>query len=111
MPISYVVRYGQMRLLGEYAGLSEQWQPRGQRGVIQRERGEEIGEVLCAATELTRRFLENPARGPIVRVATGEDLAVQDRLVELQRPAFQTCLEHIARRKLQMDLVDVEAIL
>lgn len=111
MPTTYVVRYGQMRFLGEYAGLPDQVHPRGQRVVVQSDRGLELGEVLCAATEQAARYLENPVRGPIVRVATAEDLGTCERLAGLQGAAFQSCQEYIARRRLQMDLVDVEAIL
>lgn len=111
MPTMYVVRYGQMRLLGEYAGLPDQLHPRGQRVVAQTERGIELGEVLCPATEQTTRYLENPSRGKILRIATAEDLEASARLNKRLDSAFQTCQELIGRRRLQMDLVDVEAIL
>jgi cell fate regulator YaaT (PSP1 superfamily) len=108
---SYVVRYGQMRGLGEYRGLAEQEHPRGQRVVVRSDRGTELGEILCPATERTVQFLENPVRGEILRVATTEDLAAEARLDERQRLGMATCRSFIAKRKLQMDLVDVEAIL
>jgi cell fate regulator YaaT (PSP1 superfamily) len=110
MTNTYVVRYGQMRSLGEYSGLPSQEHPRGQRVVVRSDRGTELGEVLCPATDRTALFLENPVRGEILRVATAEDLAVEPRLAELQKKGFETCREFIARRRLQMDLVDVEAI-
>jgi cell fate regulator YaaT (PSP1 superfamily) len=111
MPSTYVVRYGQLRQLGEFAGLDGQDHPRGQKVVVRSDRGAELGEVLCPATDRTAKFLENPAQGPILRVATAEDLAAGARLAERQAQGFATCLEFIGRRKLQMDLVDVEAIL
>lgn len=111
MPTTYVIRYGQMRFLGEYAGLPDQVHPRGQRVIVQSDRGMELGEVLCPATEQTARYLENPSRGEILRVATAEDLDATERLGERLGQAFQTCQEFIGRRRLQMDLVDVEAIL
>jgi cell fate regulator YaaT (PSP1 superfamily) len=110
MPKTYVVRYGQMRFLAECAGLPEQEHPRGQEVVLRSDRGMELGEVLCAASDRTARFLENPGRGEIVRVATAEDLDARGGLAERQRQGFQACLEYIERRRLQMDLVDVEAI-
>ena len=106
-----VVRYGQMRVLGEYRGLADQEHPRGQWVVVRSDRGIELGEVLGAATERTARFLENPFRGDILRVATAEDLAASARLDECQRLGMGTCRAFIVKRKLQMDLVDVEAIL
>src|SRR5437762_7306150 len=99
-----------MRSLGEYVGLAGQEHPRGQQVVVRSDRGTELGEVLCLATERTAMFLENPVRGDILRAATAEDLAAEPRLAEIQKQAFATCGELIARRRLQMDLVDVEAV-
>jgi len=42
---------------------------------VRSDRGTELGEVLCPATERTGQFLENPVRGEILRVVTAEDLA------------------------------------
>ncbi len=111
MAESYIVRCGQMRLLGEYRGLDDQEHPRGQRVVVRSDRGTELGEVLCPATERSAAFLENPARGEILRAADDDDLAAAAGLVARQKQGFATCLEFIAKRRLQMDLVDVEAIL
>ncbi len=69
-----------------------------------------MGEILCPATERTASFLENPFRGQILRVATSDDLAAEQRLGERVRQGFITCEEFVGRRRLQMDLVDVEAI-
>ena len=109
--MTYVVRYGRMRFLGECTGLPDQEQARGQRVVIRSDRGTEVGEVLCPATDRTRQFLEHPAQGEILREASAEDLKLEEDLVEAQKEAFATCRELIAKRRLQMDLVDVEMIL
>ena len=111
MPAHYIIRHGQMRFLGEFSGLAGQEHPRGQRVVVRTERGVELGEVLCTATDRSALFLENPTRGEVVRVATEQDLAQAATLAERQRQGFDACREFIAQRKLQMDLVDVEAIL
>jgi cell fate regulator YaaT (PSP1 superfamily) len=107
---SYVVRYGQMRYLGEFIGLPGQEHPRGQRVVVKSDRGTELGEVLCPATDRTALFLENPPRGEIMRGATAEDDAAEAGLAAAKEQGFDTCREFIARRRLQMDLVDVEVI-
>src|SRR3954447_11068013 len=107
MPNSYVVRYGQMRFLGEYLAAAGQEHPRGQKVLVRSDRGTEMGEVLCAATDRTALFLENPVRGDILRPATSEDLASEPRIAEHQAAGFTACREFIAKRKLQMDLVDV----
>jgi cell fate regulator YaaT (PSP1 superfamily) len=111
MTHTFVVRYGQMRFLGEFSGLPEQDHPRGQAVVVRSDRGTELGEVLAPATDRTAAFLENPGRGEVLRVATPEDLRACDRLREAQGRGMEACREFIERRRLQMDLVDVEAIL
>ncbi len=111
MPQTYITRYGQMRFLGVFSGLESQVHPRAQRVVVRSDRGTELGEVLCPATDLTAPFLENPFRGEILRVATVEDLTAAEELARQQKEGFTACREFIANRRLQMNLVDVEAIL
>jgi cell fate regulator YaaT (PSP1 superfamily) len=107
----FVVRYGQMRYIGEYEDIEDRVHPRGQRVLVRSDRGTELGEILCPATDRTASFLENPFRGQILRVATPEDLAAEQRLSDRARQGFDACEEFVARRRLQMDLVDVEAII
>lgn len=111
MAETYVVRYGQMRFLGEYRAPEGVPLARGERVVVQSDRGAELGEVLCEATDRTAPFLENPVNGPVLRVATEADLEAHARLADRQQEGFRVCSELIGERRLQMDLVDVEAIL
>jgi cell fate regulator YaaT (PSP1 superfamily) len=111
MPNTYVVRNGHMRLIGEYTGMPGQDHPRGQRVLVRSDRGTEMGEVLCPATERTSLFLENPTRGEIIRVASSSDVEADARLADVRTTGFAACREFIAKRRLQMDLVDVEVIL
>ena len=110
MAQTYVIRYGRMRFLGEFRGVTDQEHVRGQRVLVRSDRGTELGEVLCPFTEQTARFMPNPVQGEILRLATSEDLEQEARLLEDQKPAFATCQELIAKRRLQMNLVDVEMI-
>ena len=109
--MAYVVRYGRMRFLGEFAGPRDVDHIRGQRVVIHTDRGTELGEVLCPATERTATYLEQSIPGDILRPATHDDLEHEANLVQAQKQAFDLCQELISRRRLQMDLVDVEIIL
>jgi cell fate regulator YaaT (PSP1 superfamily) len=106
----FVVRYGQMRHIGEYECVEGQTHLRGQRVVVRSDRGTEIGEVLCPSTDRTSSFLENPFRGQILRVATVEDIATESRLGDRVQKGLAACREYASKRRLQMDLVDVEAI-
>ena len=111
MATTYVVRYGLMRFLGEFRGSGGPDHLRGQKVIVRSDRGHEIGEVLCPATDRTASFLENPIRGDILRLPSAADLAVEIELPARQQDGLAACREFIARRKLQMDLVDVESIL
>lgn len=110
-PPSFVVRYGQLRFLGDFEAGADFVFQRGQRVVVKSDRGTEIGEVLCEATERAARLLENPGRGQILRPAGPDDLAAEGKLADVRRAGFAAGLEFIAKRRLQMDLVDVEVIL
>jgi cell fate regulator YaaT (PSP1 superfamily) len=110
MAQDYVVRYGRMRFLGEFSGLPGQDHPRGQSVVVRSDRGTEIGEVLCASTERTSRFLSNPGRGEILRLPTADDRAEEQRHAKARDEYFATCGELVAKRRLQMNLVDLEVI-
>ncbi|MFO0892541.1 MAG: regulatory iron-sulfur-containing complex subunit RicT [Isosphaeraceae bacterium] len=107
----YVVRYGRVRLVTECEEPPGQVLARGDRVVIRSDRGLELAEVLCPASERTTRLLESPHRGEILRQATGEDLAQEAAQRLAQEQAFETCQQLIATRRLQMKLVDVEIIL
>jgi cell fate regulator YaaT (PSP1 superfamily) len=99
-----------MRFLGEYLGLPGQDHPRGQIVVVHSDRGTELGEILCPASEQTARFLSNPVHGEILRLATPEDHEREGRLAVDRKSHFTTCQELVAKRRLQMDLVDLEIL-
>jgi cell fate regulator YaaT (PSP1 superfamily) len=99
-----------MRFLGEYTGLPSRDHARGEQVVVRSDRGAELGEVLCQASERTARFLPDPPHGEILRLATLEDEEQEARLAQDRNPVFATCQELIAKRRLQMNLVDVELI-
>ncbi len=107
---TYVVRYGRMRFLGEYTGLAGQQHPRGQRVVVRSDRGTEMGDVLCPVTDRTKPFMPDRLHGEILRLATAEDGDLEARIAEDRDAYFATCQELVAKRRLQMDLVDLEII-
>jgi cell fate regulator YaaT (PSP1 superfamily) len=110
MARSYVVRYGRMRFLGECTGLPDHDHARGQQVVVRSDRGTELGDVLCPVSERTTQFLPDAPQGEILRLATQEDRDHEALLAEDRKPVFATCQELIAKRRLQMNLVDLEMI-
>lgn len=107
----WIVRYGQMRFLGEFTGVEGAGHARGQKVVVRTERGTELGEILCPATDKTALFLERPLGGQILREAGEGDLIEAGKLAGRQAAGFERCLELVAKHRLQLKLVDVEAIL
>jgi cell fate regulator YaaT (PSP1 superfamily) len=107
----YIVRYGQMRFLGEFVGIEPLEHSRGDQVVVSTERGTELGEVLCPATEKTAIFLERPLGGTILRLINDEDRVWAEQLKKRQDHSFQVCLDLVSKHRLQLKLVDVEAIL
>jgi cell fate regulator YaaT (PSP1 superfamily) len=104
----YVVRAGVMRALGVFSSSRDETYPRGVEVVIRTDRGLEIGEVLCEATEAAVGQLHDAAHGQILRIVTGEDARERSRLLDQARQEFQTCVRLIDEEKLDMRLVDVE---
>ena len=110
MAQSYVVRYGRMRFLGEFEGLPDHEHARGEQVVVRSDRGTELGDVLCPVSDRTMQFLPDPVQGEILRLITQEDRDQEARLAEDRKPVFATCEELIAKRRLQMNLVDLEMV-
>jgi cell fate regulator YaaT (PSP1 superfamily) len=105
----YVVRYGLMRVIGEFAAKGPQKLPRNATVIARTSRGVEWGEVLCPATERTATYLESQESiGKILRLANDDDSRQRDELWKGERAEFEGCREMIAERRLLMQLVDVE---
>ena len=111
LPSRYVVRYGTTRHVAEFGVRGREPFERGQSVVVRSDRGHEIGEVLCPASERTREWLgTTESKGQIVRVVTEEDRLKADELTRKEREQFIGGKELIEQSKLQMQLVDVEHI-
>ncbi len=111
MSSRYVVRYGLMRHVAPFSVKGPQTYSRGQNVVVRSDRGMELGEVLCEATDRAVKFLPSAETvGQIVRTATIDDEQSSGELHEKERIEFQDCQVMIRERKLQMELVDVEHV-
>lgn len=99
-----------MRLLGVYTANWADTLLRGSRVIARTDRGLEVGEVLCEATEQALAHLNNPTKGQLLRTATAEDEREILRLCAQERHEFELCRRHVAESGLDMKLVDVERI-
>ncbi len=107
--LSYVVRYGATRILGEFTARGMPVLARNAAVIVRSERGMEWATVLCTATDQTRSYLGvSSSQGRILRLAEPDDERQWDRMRQLERGEFLSCRDLIAERKLQMQLVDVE---
>src|SRR5262245_47305807 len=102
---TYIVRHGVTRMLGEFTAPPGALFLRGSEIVIRTDRGQEIGQVLCAAHPQAVALLVEPTRGEIVRPLTVEDGQRVERLREMQRQEYDIASRAIHSRKLQMELV------
>jgi len=106
----YIVRTGVMRALGVYSSSRDEAFLRSTEVVVRGERGLEIGEVLCEATEEAVSKIKEPGTGQVLRRMTADDARERSRLLNEARKEFETCQRMIAQEKLEMQLVDVEHI-
>ncbi len=106
----YVIRYGTMRHLGVFTTRGNDTYERNAQVVARTNRGLELGEVLCEATEQALTSMENPQSGQILRKVSKDDTGELRRLLEQQEQEHQLCTKHIADLNLDMRLVDVEHI-
>lgn len=108
---SYVVRYGNLRALGEFTARQLPPLARQSTVLIRSERGTEWGTVLREATGDTRNYLglKQPT-GRILRMTTPEDDDERDRQLRREEEDFVVGRQVIADMRMQMDLVDVERL-
>ena len=130
-PSSIVVRFGIMKMVGEFPYSGEAKPGCGSKMVVKTHRGTELGEMLtstCAnsgcSKSVTRQemleYIENSGgrdypffsmQGKVLRIATAEDLNEQAR-IDASRPQMTRQARAIAERmNLNMKVVDAEPIL
>ncbi len=129
-PKSIVVRYGYLKMVGEFPYDGDAKPGCGSKLVVRTPRGIELGEMLTTTCgnggcgkNITRKqmleYIENSGgrdypftnQGKVVRVATIEDLNEQSKL-DGEKPAIiKASKQHILDLGLKMKLVDVEILL
>jgi len=111
MPDTYVVRYGSTRAVSEFTFKGSQQFERSDSVLVRSSRGVEWGEVLCPATEATRKYLKSEDQaGRILRAADDEAWAKRDEMLTREQDVFKQGRQIIRDHKLNMNLVDVECI-
>jgi cell fate regulator YaaT (PSP1 superfamily) len=105
----YVVRYGSMRFLAMLPARGQAEYARGTKVIARTNRGLEVGEVLCDASQPNGDgTAESSAEGQILRAMSAEDRNEAAHLEASARDKFRVCQKHIADLGLDMKLVDIE---
>jgi cell fate regulator YaaT (PSP1 superfamily) len=99
-----------MRTLGVFTTSRGETLLRGARVICRTDRGLEVGDVLCEATEQSLAQVPDPRKGQILREMTADDHRELTRMREQERAECATCERLIAESGLPMQLVDVEHI-
>jgi cell fate regulator YaaT (PSP1 superfamily) len=106
----YVVRHGVMRNLGVFNTRSGEDYARGMQVIARTQRGLEVGEVLCEATDHVVANMSDPKGGQILREQNDEDVRELRRLAEQEEREHAACRAGITELELDMKLVDVERL-
>ncbi|MDE6103920.1 MAG: stage 0 sporulation family protein [Oscillospiraceae bacterium] len=79
----------------------------GENVIVETARGVECGEVVIANRDVDESEIVPPLKD-IIRKASQEDMKIVEKNHVKEKEAFDICLEKIAYRQLNMNLVDVE---
>ena len=80
---------------------------RGDHVIVETARGIEYGYVVLGNRQVEDSKVVSPLK-PVIRMATREDEAVENRNREKEKDAFKICQEKIKKHNLEMKLIDAE---
>jgi len=104
----FVVRYGAMRSLGVLTTRGGDKYRRGMHVIARTNRGMETGEVLCEATDAAVDQMKEPTHGQILREMSEQDTNEWSHLQSNLPAKMKICQDHVAKLKLDMQLVELE---
>jgi len=99
-----------MRTLGVMTARQDANFRRSMEVVVRSDRGLEIGQVLCEATEDALSHLDKPAVGSIVRLVSDDDVEGIDKIDGARKKKLSTCQRHIDALGMDMQLIEVEQL-
>ncbi|MCA9275073.1 MAG: hypothetical protein KDA29_03525 [Phycisphaerales bacterium] len=129
-PTSIVVRFGYMRMVGEFPYKGDAKPGCGSKLVVRTHRGTEIGEMLTStcpnsgcSKSVSRKemleYIENSGgrqypfhdKGRVLRIATVEDLQEQERLEQRKNELRLVAKRQVERAGLPMQIIEAEPLL
>jgi hypothetical protein len=103
----YVVSYGKTGVLGRFLAVAPATYRRGQRVVVECDRGLSIGTVLCPATERLARVLAGQ-QGQLLRLVLLEDENAWQRCRSLAEQIFADSRQLAMVWQVPLEVLDVE---
>ena len=104
----YVVRYGVLRALGVFGTRGNDSYARGASVIARTNRGLEVGDVLCEATDEAVSTLRNPTHGQILRGMSADDNNEFSHMQSGVSDVFEICQKYTKKLQLPMQLIDIE---
>ncbi|NLG03296.1 MAG: stage 0 sporulation family protein [Clostridia bacterium] len=80
---------------------------KGDYVIVETARGIEFGTVVMQPTEVEDQKVVQPLKS-VIRIATKEDIRIEEKNKEKEKEAFKICLEKIKKHGLEMKLIDAE---
>lgn len=80
---------------------------KGQNVIVETARGVEYGYVVMGEKDVEDDKVIQPLK-PVIRIATKEDDAVEEKNKKKEKEAFKTCQKKIEKHNLEMKLIDAE---
>jgi cell fate regulator YaaT (PSP1 superfamily) len=81
----------------------------GDKVIVETVRGSEYGEIVAPPKEISEDELISPLKR-VLRVATKEDEAQEEKNRQREKEAFETCQEKIEKHELPMKLIETECL-
>ena len=106
----YLVRYGALGHVGQVGSINRIPCRRGDRVVVNTDRGVELAEVLDAPKDGVGRSNQERLAGELLRLVTDEDRQRETDLGDLHQRVLKASEELISQRGLSVTAVDVEQL-
>lgn len=107
----YLVRFGVPGYVGRFGSIREVDCRRGDRVVVQSDRGLELGEVLVDASDATLAGSRGEAAGELIRPVEDEDILRQEDANRTAEQVARRCRDLLVRQNLPIEVVQAEGLL
>lgn len=108
--LGYLIGHGRASEFGRFRSPGPRAYRRGDRVVVQTQRGLEVGRVLCPATPRHAQMLADAWHGQLVRPVNPEDERRLNEFQERSQTLFEECQRWTAELGLPLTILDVELL-